>query len=82
MTVQPNIVLVPGAWADGSCRSGVIGRLQADGSLHRVLTEPGLSERMSRHAGHLAPQLLWPAVARCHRELAATVARSRDGAVA
>jgi pimeloyl-ACP methyl ester carboxylesterase len=31
MTVQPNIVLVHGAWADGSCWSDVIERLQADG---------------------------------------------------
>jgi len=31
MTVQPNIVLVHGAWADGSCWSGVIERLQAGG---------------------------------------------------
>jgi pimeloyl-ACP methyl ester carboxylesterase len=31
MTVQPNIVLVHGAWADGSCWRGVIERLQADG---------------------------------------------------
>jgi pimeloyl-ACP methyl ester carboxylesterase len=31
MSVQPNIVLVHGAWADGSCWSGVIERLQADG---------------------------------------------------
>jgi pimeloyl-ACP methyl ester carboxylesterase len=31
MTVQPNIVLVHGAWADGSCWNDVIGRLQADG---------------------------------------------------
>ena len=30
MTVQPNIVLVHGAWADGSCWNGVIERLQAD----------------------------------------------------
>jgi pimeloyl-ACP methyl ester carboxylesterase len=28
---QPNIVLVHGAWADGSCWSGVIERLQTDG---------------------------------------------------
>jgi pimeloyl-ACP methyl ester carboxylesterase len=28
---HPNIVLVHGAWADGSCWSGVIERLQADG---------------------------------------------------
>jgi pimeloyl-ACP methyl ester carboxylesterase len=31
MTVQPNIILVHGAWADGSCWSGVIERLQASG---------------------------------------------------
>jgi pimeloyl-ACP methyl ester carboxylesterase len=31
MTVQPKIVLVHGAWADGSCWSDVIERLQASG---------------------------------------------------
>src|SRR6201997_3668076 len=31
MTVQPRIVLVHGAWADGSCWSAVIERLQARG---------------------------------------------------
>src|ERR1700684_3385116 len=31
MSVQPNIVLVHGAWADGSCWSAVIERLQSDG---------------------------------------------------
>lgn len=31
MNAQPNIVLVHGAWADGSCWSAVIERLQADG---------------------------------------------------
>jgi pimeloyl-ACP methyl ester carboxylesterase len=31
MTAQPKIVLVHGAWADGSCWSAVIERLQADG---------------------------------------------------
>jgi pimeloyl-ACP methyl ester carboxylesterase len=31
MDALPNIVLVHGAWADGSCWSGVIERLQADG---------------------------------------------------
>jgi pimeloyl-ACP methyl ester carboxylesterase len=31
MNARPNIVLVHGAWAEGSCWSGVIGRLQADG---------------------------------------------------
>src|SRR5438132_14366543 len=31
MSAVPNIVLVHGAWADGSCWSGVIERLQAEG---------------------------------------------------
>jgi pimeloyl-ACP methyl ester carboxylesterase len=31
MNARPNIVLTHGAWADGSCWSGVIERLQADG---------------------------------------------------
>jgi pimeloyl-ACP methyl ester carboxylesterase len=31
MAVRPNIVLVHGAWADGSSWSGVVERLQADG---------------------------------------------------
>ena len=31
MTASPNIVLVHGAWADGSCWSDVIASLQADG---------------------------------------------------
>jgi pimeloyl-ACP methyl ester carboxylesterase len=34
MSAKPNIVLVHGAWADGSCWSDVIATLQADG--HRV----------------------------------------------
>jgi pimeloyl-ACP methyl ester carboxylesterase len=33
---RPNIVLVHGAWADGSCWSGVIERLQAEGFLVRA----------------------------------------------
>ena len=32
MNVRPNIVLVHGAWADGSSWSAVVERLQADGS--------------------------------------------------
>jgi glycosyltransferase involved in cell wall biosynthesis len=51
-------------------------------ALDRVLTEPGLSARMGRHAADLAPQLLWSAVALSYRDLAAAVARPRDGAVA
>jgi pimeloyl-ACP methyl ester carboxylesterase len=31
MNTRPNIVLVHGAWADGSCWSAVIERLQAGG---------------------------------------------------
>jgi pimeloyl-ACP methyl ester carboxylesterase len=31
MDTRPNIVLVHGAWADGSCWSGVIERLQPGG---------------------------------------------------
>jgi pimeloyl-ACP methyl ester carboxylesterase len=31
MDGRPNIVLIHGAWADGSCWSGVIGSLQSDG---------------------------------------------------
>ena len=34
-------------------------------ALRRVLTEPGLSARMSSHSADLAPRLLWPAVAQC-----------------
>jgi pimeloyl-ACP methyl ester carboxylesterase len=41
MAASPNVVLVHGAWADGSCWSAVIERLQADG--YRV-TAPQLPE--------------------------------------
>jgi glycosyltransferase involved in cell wall biosynthesis len=51
-------------------------------ALHRVLAEPGLSARMSKHAADLAPQLLWPAVARSYRELAASLVVERAGAPA
>jgi polysaccharide biosynthesis protein PslF len=54
----------------------------AASALHRVLKEPGLSARMSRHAADLAPRLLWPAVARSYRELAAVTDRPRAGAIA
>jgi polysaccharide biosynthesis protein PslF len=49
-------------------------------ALSRVLTEPGMSARMSRCAADLAPELLWPAVARQYRELASTLAVSRTEA--
>jgi glycosyltransferase involved in cell wall biosynthesis len=48
------------------------------GALDRVFTEAGLAARMSRHAADLAPRLLWPAVARSYRDLAADVTRSRS----
>ena len=51
-------------------------------ALHRVLTEPGLSARMSRCSTDLAPYLLWPAVARSYRELASSLAAERTGAPA
>ena len=41
MAASPNIVLVHGAWADGSCWSSVIERLQADGY---EVTAPQLPE--------------------------------------
>ncbi len=46
-------------------------------ALQRVLTEPGLSARMSRYSANLAPQLLWPAVARSYRELASALIQAR-----
>ena len=49
-------------------------------ALHRVVTVPGVSERMSRHSADLAPQLLWPAVASSYRDLASALARAREGA--
>lgn len=49
-------------------------------ALSRVFTEPGRSARMSRHAAELAPRLLWPAVARSYRELAATLTLTRHEA--
>ena len=47
MTGRPNIVLVHGAWADGSCWSGVIEGLQAEGFRvwargRRILSVPTL----------------------------------------
>ena len=51
-------------------------------ALHRVLTEPGLSARMSRRSADLAPYLLWPAVARSYRELASSLTAARAGASA
>jgi polysaccharide biosynthesis protein PslF len=52
------------------------------GALQLVLTEPGLSARMSRCSADLSPYLLWPAVARSYRELASSLAAERAGAPA
>jgi polysaccharide biosynthesis protein PslF len=49
-------------------------------ALNRVVTQPGLAASMSRHATALAPQLLWPAVARSYRELASALTRTREPA--
>jgi len=49
-------------------------------ALRSALTEPGLSERMSRRAADIAPQLLWPAVAACYRELTSALTRTPAGA--
>jgi polysaccharide biosynthesis protein PslF len=51
-------------------------------ALQLVLTEPGLSARMSRCSAELSPNLLWPAVARSYRELASSLAAARAGAPA
>jgi polysaccharide biosynthesis protein PslF len=48
-------------------------------ALYRVLTEPGLSARMSSYSANLAPQLLWPAVAHSYRELASAITMTRAG---
>ena len=45
----------------------------------RALTEPGLSARMSSYSADLAPQMLWPAVARSYRELASLLIGARAG---
>ena len=49
-------------------------------ALRRVLTEPGLSARMSRCSADLAPHLLWPAVARSYRELASSLVAASERA--
>jgi len=50
MKSVPNVVLVHGAWADGSCWSGVIQRLQAAGyNVTAVqLPENSLAEDIAR----------------------------------
>lgn len=60
----------------------LVGRQDSAGianALQRVLTEPGLSARMSRFSADLAPRMLWPAVARAYRELASVLTVTREG---
>jgi hypothetical protein len=54
MAALPNIVLVHGAWADGSSWSAVIEHLQADG--YRV-TAPGRVDRRPAGPGPPSPAL-------------------------
>jgi glycosyltransferase involved in cell wall biosynthesis len=49
------------------------------GALRHVLTEPGVAARMSSRSAALAPQLLWPAVARSYRELTSALTTIRAG---
>lgn len=51
-------------------------------ALARVLTEPALAARMSTYSADLAPQMLWPAVARAYAELAARLPVPSAGTVA
>jgi glycosyltransferase involved in cell wall biosynthesis len=46
-------------------------------ALQRVMTEPGLAARMRSYSADLAPQMLWPAVARSYRRLAALLTSTR-----
>jgi glycosyltransferase involved in cell wall biosynthesis len=52
------------------------------GALRRVLSEPGLADRMSAEAERLAPQLLWPAVAARYRAVADRLVDDADLVVA
>lgn len=53
-------------------------------ALRRILTEPGLAERLSAAGGRLAPALAWPAIAGRYRRLAAGLLETRaaDAALA
>jgi glycosyltransferase involved in cell wall biosynthesis len=46
-------------------------------ALHRVLTEPGLADRMSAEAIRLSSELMWPAVADRYCSLASAVLNNR-----
>jgi glycosyltransferase involved in cell wall biosynthesis len=51
-------------------------------AVRRMLTEPGLAEAAARESARLAPSLLWSAVARSYRDLAAGLVRSSSAASA
>ena len=67
MATSPNIVLVHGAWADGSCWSNVIERLQADG--YKVtavqLPETSLADDVAR-VRHVLTRQSGPTVLAAH----------------
>ena len=55
MAAPPNIVLVHGAWADGSCWSEVIERLQADGyEVHAPQLPETSLDTIEVESGHCA----------------------------
>jgi pimeloyl-ACP methyl ester carboxylesterase len=67
MAASPNIVLVHGAWADGSCWSEVIERLQADG--YKVtaaqLPETSLADDVAR-VRHILSRQSGPTILAAH----------------
>jgi pimeloyl-ACP methyl ester carboxylesterase len=67
MATSPNIVLVHGGWADGSCWSNVIERLQADG--YKVtaaqLPETSLADDVAR-VRHILTRQSGPTVLAAH----------------
>jgi pimeloyl-ACP methyl ester carboxylesterase len=67
MSAAPNIVLVHGAWADGSCWSNVIERLQADGYNVAVpqLPETSLADDVKR-VRHVLTRQSGPTILAAH----------------
>jgi len=66
MAALPNIVLVHGAWADGSCWSSVIELLQADGySVAVPLPETSLAHDVAR-VRHVLTRQSGPTVLAAH----------------
>jgi pimeloyl-ACP methyl ester carboxylesterase len=67
MATSPNIVLVHGAWADGSCWSNVIARLQADGYnvTAAQLPETSLADDVAR-VRHILTRQSGPTILAAH----------------